>query len=223
MAYLARSLRGLRDEINHKWPKRDKRSDGWLGDYRHAARTSDHNPGPGGIVRALDIDKDGISPATVVAAARKHPATEYVIFNRTIWTRASGFRPRRYTGSDPHTNHIHVSIRHNSPAYNSTRPWLGTVKPPAPPKPRAHYALPQWPFGHDHSRYFKPYPNELPPKYNTVANIQRKLYSLGYNPGAIDGRYGPTTRREVLRFQKANGLKADALVGFLTYSKLRSR
>jgi hypothetical protein len=34
----------LRDQIDRRWPNRDKRSDGWIGDSDHAARKSDHNP-----------------------------------------------------------------------------------------------------------------------------------------------------------------------------------
>lgn len=35
-----------------------------------------------------------------------------------------------------------------------------------------------------------------------------------------DGRYGPKTRAAVVRFQRANGLKADGLVGVKTWSKM---
>ena len=48
----------LRDQINKRWPDRDKRSDGILGDAAHSARISDHNPDSNGYVHALDIDED---------------------------------------------------------------------------------------------------------------------------------------------------------------------
>ena len=48
----------LREQVNARWPDRDKRSDGTIGDTAHAARKSDHNPDADGWVKALDIDAD---------------------------------------------------------------------------------------------------------------------------------------------------------------------
>lgn len=47
----------LRDQVDAQWPKRDKRSDGWIGDRAHTQRESDHNP-VGGIVYAIDLDEN---------------------------------------------------------------------------------------------------------------------------------------------------------------------
>lgn len=48
----------LRDQINHRWPNRDKRSDGSIGDAAHQARQSDHNVDSKGLVHAIDVDED---------------------------------------------------------------------------------------------------------------------------------------------------------------------
>lgn len=133
--FLAPSLVSLRDEINRAHPNRDKTSDGWIGDASHAARVSDHNPdySAGGIVRAIDVDKDGIDTAKLLRVAIACPSTEYVIWNRRIYGRWSGFKAEVYTGSNPHDKHMHISIRHTSTAA-AARKWgySGSTAAPAP-------------------------------------------------------------------------------------------
>ena len=46
-----------------------------------------------------------------------------------------------------------------------------------------------------------------------VREVQRRLRSLGYHPGPVDGLYGPRTERAARRFQEARRLRADAVVG----------
>lgn len=53
-----------------------------------------------------------------------------------------------------------------------------------------------------------------------VAMLQRILYSIGYNPGPIDGIFGPLTRQAVIHFQLDNGLVPDGIVGPQTYAAL---
>jgi len=48
----------MTDQVNKRWPKRDKATDGVVGDSNHAARISDHNPDSKGLVHAQDLDKD---------------------------------------------------------------------------------------------------------------------------------------------------------------------
>jgi len=50
--------------------------------------------------------------------------------------------------------------------------------------------------------------------------IQRALKSAGFYDGPIDGKIGPKTKAAVLAFQKANGLKADGIVGKRTAAAL---
>ena len=114
----------LRNQINKRWPKRDKRSDGWIGDKAHAGRQSDHNPDARGLVPALDIDKDldpkdpgaaqRLANQIVAYAASGIPGAnriKYVVFNDQI---ASGTYPTsmwKWRGSGyGHMHHIHVSF-----------------------------------------------------------------------------------------------------------------
>jgi hypothetical protein len=82
--------------VNARWPARDKASDGTIGDAAHATRTSDHNPwvvlNGQGIVRARDVDVDGVDAAWCVEELRKLGRAGdprlvpggYVISNRRI-------------------------------------------------------------------------------------------------------------------------------------------
>lgn len=53
-----------------------------------------------------------------------------------------------------------------------------------------------------------------------VETLQRILYSIGYNPGPIDGIFGPLTRNAVIRFQQDNGLVPDGIVGPKTWAAI---
>lgn len=53
-----------------------------------------------------------------------------------------------------------------------------------------------------------------------VKTMQRKLKSLGYYSGSIDGSFGSSTETAVKAFQKNNGLKADGNAGATTFNVL---
>ena len=57
---------------------------------------------------------------------------------------------------------------------------------------------------------------------SAVRAVQRRLSGLGYRLGRIDGRFGPRTARAVMRFQAANGLGVDGIVGPATVAALAS-
>jgi peptidoglycan L-alanyl-D-glutamate endopeptidase CwlK len=50
--------------------------------------------------------------------------------------------------------------------------------------------------------------------------LQMRLLQLGFNPGGIDGRFGPGTQRAVAAFQEIYGLPVDGVLGGTTASAL---
>ena len=55
-----------------------------------------------------------------------------------------------------------------------------------------------------------------------VVRIQRTLAGLSMYEGEIDGIFGPLTEEAVVRFQLANGLNPDGVVGAETWARLAS-
>lgn len=91
------------------WPKRSRISDGIMGDARHQAGTSDHNIG-----NAVDITHDpanGCDGNIIAELAIKDPRSTYVIWNARIYSKARAAEGwRKYTGSNPHKHHCHISV-----------------------------------------------------------------------------------------------------------------
>jgi N-acetylmuramoyl-L-alanine amidase len=46
-----------------------------------------------------------------------------------------------------------------------------------------------------------------------VAALQARLIDMGFNPGRVDGFYGPVTEKAVQEFQKSVGVKIDGICG----------
>jgi hypothetical protein len=55
---------------------------------------------------------------------------------------------------------------------------------------------------------------------NEVLELQKFLNAHGYESGPEDGKFGPKTLAAVIRFQLANGLAGDGIVGPLTRAAL---
>ncbi len=54
----------------------------------------------------------------------------------------------------------------------------------------------------------------------SLKQIQRALKNAGFYQGVIDGRIGARTKEAIVKFQKANGLKPDGIVGKRTTAAL---
>jgi len=133
--YIAPSLLKLVGEVNARmapptWPTVSV-GDGAVGDTSHQARPSDHNPdwNDGGVVRAVDIGIEGRSARAILNEVIGDPRVYYVIHNAKIYSRTYGWAANRYTGSNPHSHHIHISIRDGDAYENSHKPWFGRQRP----------------------------------------------------------------------------------------------
>jgi hypothetical protein len=148
MAKLVAAGETLRNQVNKRFPNRDKSSDGWIGDTAHQARPSDHNPDSRGWVHAIDIDEDfgakgdnrKFADQLVAYARDKRKGSErlkYVVYEDQV---ASGTYSDTYwvfrgSGYD-HTHHIHVSFTSAAekdgkpfdlPIFDPTAVWDGYV------------------------------------------------------------------------------------------------
>jgi hypothetical protein len=136
-------------EANAFDPKRNKASDGTIGDARHAAEKSDHNPevippATPAVVRAADITNDPAMHLDVVAERIRAKAAAgqlsqvtaggYVILNGRI-TKPDFSGWSKYTGADPHVSHMHVSVSRKPALFDSRSAWLVFGDQPAPPAP----------------------------------------------------------------------------------------
>lgn len=220
---LARAAETLRAGVNARWPNRDKKSDGTIGDASHASRSSasDHNPwivvAGVGVVRALDIDVDGIDAGwyaeqlRLLGAAGDHRLVGggYVIFNRRI-TRPDFSGWSVYTGTNPHTAHVHTSLSRNATGFDDPAPWafLGAAPdtgsvPPLPPSS----GRPTIRMG-DTGDAVKSVQRTLNRWYPTLSRLSE------------DGIFGAATRARVIYFQGRAGLGADGIVGPKTWAAL---
>lgn len=132
---LAPALAALISDVNQEWPNRSKALDGTIGDAAHAARKSEHNPNrepgddvPDGYVTAADITAEGIDTGRLIDVLIRDPRVWYVIHKGRIYSRTYGFTNRAYTGSNPHTGHIHVSIVQTRKACDDQADWLAGRK-----------------------------------------------------------------------------------------------
>lgn len=110
-------------------PKRLKVSDGLLPSAAHlkASPNSDHNTG-----LAVDLTHDplnGIDCDQIFQKLKEDERVDYLIFKGKIWSRQRRKEGnRKYSGSNPHNKHLHISIY---PAHaDDTSPWFWWMNTP---------------------------------------------------------------------------------------------
>lgn len=134
--HIAATLLDLTKEINKKygaplWPT-GSIGDGAVGDTSHQARKSDHNPdwSANGVIRAIDIGIEGRNAREILNTVIGDPRVWYVIHKGIIYSRTHGWRALRYTGSNSHPHHIHVSIRGADGISRANALWIENLKKP---------------------------------------------------------------------------------------------
>lgn len=154
---------------------------GTIGDKAHQGHKSDHNPEADGSVDAADfmLNKKGFDKAEAerlaqTLALHADHRISYIIWDHEIWKPGIGWT--KYTGSNPHTDHVHLSVNdaHHEDLRNwNLTPWLREL---TYMELTAHM-----PILREGDR------DDQLPGYNLIARIQR------LNDITPDGIWGPKT------------------------------
>jgi len=137
---LSKAAAQLREQFDDCFSDRDRTSDGWIGDSRHAARKSDHNPDEQGWVRAIDVDRNLSGKAKpdlmpdvadqLRILAKSDRRISYLIFDSKICSAKSLWRWIPYKGINKHAHHAHISFTRKGDEDGSffNIPLLGATK-----------------------------------------------------------------------------------------------
>ena len=219
---LAGSLITLRQELDAAFEGRSKTMDGSIGDTAHAARFSDHNPNSAGVVTAIDVTTKGQEQvgAALLKVLIGDPRVKYVIWKGKIMS--STLRPwvwRKYTGSNGHYSHMHISVRGN---YDSTAAW-GVPSPAQEPYAGPRGTLGVFPLEDgDKSRHFFGPESSDPYQHSgywvsdrpRIAKLQERLGI------PQTGRYDTRTVEAVKWWQSRLALSVDGFAGPKTWAQL---
>ncbi len=212
------SLKVLLAQVNELAPNRSKASDGWIGDLKHMARHSDHNPEPDGTVDARDFTNDpsGGCDARKLAQAlldSRDKRLSYVISNGQIAHGHLGSKGKKpwtwykYTGSNGHYHHCHVSVldegQDDKTQWKIESAFKGPVKKVVLTAKQVNSVM------------------HIGSKGDFVKTLQQNLNSLGYPHIDADGIFGEDTDANVRAFQKDAVLdKVDGWAGPATVTAI---
>lgn len=210
----------LRDQVNIRWPSRDKDSDGWIGDASHASREgwgtngqgSYHNPDPEGIVHAIDLDEDflgggkgqGVAKefaeqlATYCREGKDSGRIAHIVYEDQVASGTENNWHFRGSGYD-HFHHIHISFTDRA-NHNGKKFDLPIFKSnPIPPTPTDNVP---------------PYPGRMKLQYkainSSVKDLQKQLIKTGFPiPNGPTNYYGDQTTLAVKKFYASIGKKKD--------------
>lgn len=240
-----------RAQLDKRFPNRDKSSEGTIGDTAHQAEASSHNPDLTGHpeyrdgdavdeVRAWDADKDLRDPSDIQMEqivqlwltklrAGKMSWIRYLIYNGRIWHRRDNFVTHVYTGSNKHTDHVHVNSDFTQTADTVTNTYwyldeLGNSTPvanppttttPAPTPPQSSSHVVQKGDKGTEVTHIQTFFRDVFPAYRWTVTVKR-----GQLIG-VDGDFGDQTEAWVKLFQKKTMLKQDGIVGPITAAKMK--
>lgn len=141
----AKALMALRAQLKALAPNRATGHDGMVGDRAHWLRgvKSDHNPwvrdgSSHGVVTAYDVTDNPAGGCNVQKLVdslvqSRDGRIKYIIWKSRIINRdavggVGAWTWRRYTGSNPHDKHMHLSVLPTSSRYDDTQPWNIAVR-----------------------------------------------------------------------------------------------
>lgn len=221
----------LRDQVNKRWPNRDKASDGWIGDSKHQAnqgwgtngKGSYHNPDPHGIVHAIDLDEDFFGKgkggqkaamefaeqlATYCRQGKDGGRIAHIVYEDKVASATAQNWHFRGSGYG-HTHHIHISFTNK--ADNDGSKFILPIfddnsNPPKPTPPKPTPAKPE--------NKVPDYPGRSQLVFNKknsgVTQLQKQLIKKGFNiPNGATGFYGDQTVAAVKKFYSSIGKAKD--------------
>jgi hypothetical protein len=198
----------------------------YKGDAAHKTRPSGHNADDTPGSKAEDSDADNIaeiragdyrlplnavfSPEQLVqylvqeCRAGRITWIKYIIFNKRIWSAATGWVTHVYNGSNPHDKHFHLSCKPDTASENNTKPvglvaWVARLigKPQGVKMIKlGDVTVPELRQGN----------RDEEGKTQRIKRIQAILNWLlpGLNPLTIDGDYGKATAAGVKEVMKTD-------------------
>jgi hypothetical protein len=167
-------------------------------EHTKANPTSDHELG-----NAADLTHDpgnGVDCNVIADEIKTDSRVKYVIWNRKIYkSRQPGKGWQKYTGTNPHTKHCHISI--HSYARDDISDWpigaLGTAAAEAIKEVRPTLR-----------------------RGDRGPEVELLQVRLGVNS---DGRFGPKTEKALKEFQAKAGLEVNGVAGAKTWAKLEGK
>ena len=161
----------------------------------------------------------GTALANALVAFSKELGIQCVIWNRKIWSSSyphSGWR--RYNGVASHTDHIHVEFtwaRAKAGRKETAQHFakvLGGVKPGDVKVGGSSGG----------SKTYKAISGKTPlvKLYTKGEPVKRAQLAIGMSKADADGYWGPSSVAKAKKWQKANGLVADGMIGDKSWAKI---